>query len=81
MPYPEAAIAAILNGHGLFPLGFSWGGYESLILPVDPRAQCGATTWTAPGPVLHVHAGLEDPHDLIADLARGFAPFNAAARN
>jgi cystathionine beta-lyase len=56
-----------------FGMGYRWGGYESLILPVDPRAVRTATSWDAPGPVLRIHAGLEDPADLIADLEAGFA--------
>jgi cystathionine beta-lyase len=78
-PFSKAAVAAMVDGMELFPMGFSWGGYESLILPVHPEASRSATRWNAPGPVLRIHAGLEDPEDLIADLARGFERLNAAA--
>jgi cystathionine beta-lyase len=72
-PCPAPALDAMLDGMKLFGMGYSWGGYESLILPVDPRAVRTATSWDAPGPVLRIHAGLEDPADLIADLEAGFA--------
>jgi len=78
-PFPEAAVAAMLDGMKLFAMGASWGGYESLILPTDPARYRTATRWQAPGPSLRIHAGLEDPGDLIADLEAGFARLNAAA--
>lgn len=80
-PYPKSAVAAMVDGMTLFPLGFSWGGYESLILPAYPQTTRSATRWSEPGPLLRLHAGLEDPQDLIADLARGFDRLNAAAQN
>ena len=69
--YPRAALAAMLDGLALYGMGASWGGYESLILPVDPRPIRTATVWNEPGQVLRVHAGLEDIDDLIADLGAG----------
>jgi cysteine-S-conjugate beta-lyase len=71
-PVERPALAAFLDGLKLFGIGASWGGYESLILPSDPRALRKATTWTMPGQLLRIHAGLEDPADLIADLEAGF---------
>ncbi len=53
-------------------MGASWGGYESLILPGNPAAIRSATSWTEPGTLLRIHAGLENIEDLIADLAAGF---------
>jgi cystathionine beta-lyase len=79
--FPKSAVAAMVDGMTLFGMGFSWGGYESLILPVRPESVRSATRWTAPGPTLRVHAGLEDPEDLIADLAAGFDRLTAAARS
>lgn len=76
-PAPAAAVAAMLDGLELFGMGFSWGGYESLILPVKPART--ATRWTAAGPLLRIHAGLEDAADLIDDLERGFARLAAAS--
>ncbi|QEX22462.1 cystathionine beta-lyase [Hypericibacter adhaerens] len=76
-PCAPAALESMLDGMELFGMGYSWGGYESLILPVDPKAIRSATRWETAGPTLRLHAGLEDPKDLIADLDRGFARLNA----
>jgi cystathionine beta-lyase len=78
-PVAKTALAAMLDGLKLFGMGFSWGGYESLILPVRPETTRSATTWSETGPTLRIHAGLEDPTDLVADLERGFERLNAAA--
>lgn len=71
-PVPEKAIAAMLNGLALFGMGYSWGGYESLIVPFDPARYRTATQWSAEGPALRLHIGLDDLADLIADLEAGF---------
>jgi cystathionine beta-lyase len=72
-PCSAAAVAAMIDGMRLFGLGVSWGGYESLILPVRPELSRTASPWAAAGPVLRLHAGLEAVADLIADLEAGFA--------
>ena len=77
-PAGRAAVAAMLDGLELFGMGYSWGGYESLIVPTDPAKHRTATTWVAEGPCLRIHVGLEDPDDLIADLEAGFARLTAA---
>ena len=69
-PAPEQALAAMLDDLSLFGMGFSWGGFESLVVPFKPVRT--ATTWTAPGPCLRFHIGLESPDDLIDDLKQGF---------
>jgi cystathionine beta-lyase len=71
-PCSKEALAAFLDHLELFAMGFSWGGFESLILPVDPTPYRTAVPWTAEGPLVRIHAGLEDPDDLLADLAAGF---------
>lgn len=71
-PVPRPALAAMLDGLSLFGMGYSWGGYESLIIPFDPKSCRTATPWTAEGPALRLHIGLDDPRDLIADLESGF---------
>ncbi len=63
----------MLDGLELFGMGYSWGGFESLILPFNPSAYRTATTWQAEGPALRLHVGLEDVEDLQADLDAGFA--------
>ncbi len=73
----DAARAALIDGLELFGIGFSWGGYESLALPVDPAGIRSATRWQAEGPVIRFHIGIEDPVDLIADLAAGLARFES----
>ncbi len=72
-PVSDKAVAAMLDGLELFGMGYSWGGFESLILPFDPSAYRTATTWHAEGPALRLHVGLEDVEDLKADLDAGFA--------
>ena len=67
----DEAVAAMLNDMELFGMGYSWGGYESLIIPADPTKNRTATTWAPEGPLIRIHAGLEDPEDLIADLEAG----------
>jgi cystathionine beta-lyase len=73
----KPAIDAMLDGMELFGMGSSWGGFESLIVPVHLEGLRTAAPWDA-GPVLRIHAGLEDIDDLIADLDRGFARLKAA---
>ena len=69
----EAAVARMVNGLDLFRIGSSWGGFESLVaynrMPV-PR---DVIPWTETPFLLRVHIGLEDPDDLVADLAAGLA--------
>jgi cysteine-S-conjugate beta-lyase len=71
-PVAKARVDAMLDGFGLFRMGWSWGGFESLVIPAHPERSRTATRWEAPGPYLRLHVGLEDPQDLIADLGRGF---------
>lgn len=78
-PCPEAAVAAFLNELKLFGMGFSWGGFESLVIPVNPRGYRTATTWDAAGPTVRFHIGLEDTSDLKADLDAGFARLTKVA--
>ncbi len=65
-------LAAFLDGLAYFPMGESWGGYESLAMPNNPAKFRTATPWKAEGPCIRLHVGLEDPADLIADLDAGF---------
>jgi cystathionine beta-lyase len=67
------AVAAMLDGMELFGIGVSWGGYESLMIPNVMANVRTATEWSAAGPSLRLHIGLEDPDDLIEDLEKGFA--------
>lgn len=78
-PMPAAVYAALIDGMELFSIGASWGGFESLIMPVHPEKVRSATPWTHEGPVLRFHAGLEDPADLLAGVEAGFRAMRAAA--
>jgi cystathionine beta-lyase len=77
-PKPQAAVDALLDAVELFGMGYSWGGFESLVIPFDCASYRTATTWAPGGPSLRLHIGLENIEDLKADLERGFAAFNAA---
>jgi len=76
-PVEATRIAKMLDGMRLFGLGWSWGGFESLMIPTWPERVRTATTWNPGGPALRVHIGLEDPQDLIDDLDAGFARLRA----
>jgi cystathionine beta-lyase len=78
-PASEAAVAAFLDGLELFGIGYSWGGYESLVLPFDCTAVRTATRFDAGGPTIRFSVGLEDIEDLKDDLDRGFARLRATA--
>lgn len=74
----EAATTALMEGMKHFKMGFSWGGYESLILSYyGINKYRTASGWTAKGPLVRLHVGLEDVDDLIADLEQAFERFNA----
>jgi cystathionine beta-lyase len=78
-PASEEAVAAMLDGLELFGLGYSWGGYESLVIPFDCAPYRTATKWAPGGPALRLQVGLEDIEDLKADLDAGFARLRACA--
>ncbi|MCC7260825.1 MAG: cystathionine beta-lyase [Alphaproteobacteria bacterium] len=76
-PYTRPQLAAMLDGMKLLKMGYSWGGYESLMIPIDPTAIRTATPWTHKGATLRLHIGLEDVGDLISDLEEGFSRANS----
>jgi len=77
-PVPEKAVHAFMDALALFGMGYSWGGFESLIIAFDCTEYRTATPWAPGGPTLRIHIGLEDPGDLIADLEHGFEAMKAA---
>jgi cystathionine beta-lyase len=79
-PTAEKSVLAFMNELVLFGMGFSWGGFESLVILFDCNEYRTATKWAPGGPTLRFHIGLEDPDDLIADLEGGFAAMNAAMK-
>ena len=76
-PAPKPAVNTMLDSLKHFGLGFSWGGYESLCVPSDIHRT--AAPFKAEGPVIRIHAGLEDPQDLIVDLTAGFDRLRAGS--
>lgn len=71
-------LSAMMDHMELHGMGSSWGGYESLLIPSWPEQSRTATTWEVAGQCMRIHVGLEDPDDLIADLAAGFERMNKA---
>lgn len=69
-------IAHMVDNYGYFKIGASWGGYESLVIPANPKPIRKAVPWTEEGYLLRYHVGLEDTDDLIADLKEGFDRLN-----
>ena len=69
-PVDLEAFRSFIDGLQLYGLGASWGGYESLIMPFEPHRS--VMKWPYEGLCFRIHAGLEHPDDLIADLSAGF---------
>ena len=78
-PVSEQAVDAFLDALNLFGMGYSWGGYESLVIPFDCKSYRTATTWAPGGPALRFQIGLEDVADLQDDLDQAFAIMRAKA--
>jgi cystathionine beta-lyase len=74
----EAAAHALMSALELFGLGFSWGGFESLVTHETGQLPGRRSPPTLAGQLLRLHIGLEDPRDLIADLEGGLAAWRAA---
>ena len=74
----DAARCALIDTLDLFGIGYSWGGFESLAVPIDPQRHRTATVPDFAGPLVRLQIGLEDADDLIADLERGLAAWRAA---
>jgi cysteine-S-conjugate beta-lyase len=72
-PCSDRALAAMLDGLSLFGMGYSWGGFESLVIPFNCATYRTATKWEPGGHALRFHIGLEDLDDLKRDLDSGFA--------
>ncbi len=71
------AMAALCEGRRHFGIGYSWAGYESLIMPASIANLRSVAQWNG-GPLVRIHCGLEDPADLIADLGEGLDALRAA---
>jgi cysteine-S-conjugate beta-lyase len=71
-PLSEEALSAFFDHLELFKLGYSWGGFESLIMLYQPHEIALASRMRLEGPLVRIHAGLEDVDDLRADLHAAF---------
>jgi cystathionine beta-lyase len=69
------AVEAFVDSLSLFGLGFSWGGFESLVIHCDPQLSRRTIPVDLGGPLVRLHVGLESPVDLMADLRRGLDAF------
>jgi cystathionine beta-lyase len=73
----KAARDRLVDGLELFGIGYSWGGFESLVIPADVDKLRTVAKREYGGPLIRLHIGLEDPDDLIADLSRVLAEYPA----
>ena len=73
----EAARDRLVESLELFGIGYSWGGFESLAVPAEPDPIRTASKRDYGSPLVRLHIGLEDPDDLIADLAQALAQYPA----
>lgn len=73
------SMAAMVDNMKLFGMGYSWGGFESLIMPSNIEKSRSATKWPYSGPAIRLHIGLENPEDLIKDLEAGLERYIKAA--
>ena len=73
----DAARDRMIESLELFGIGYSWGGFESLAVPAEPDPIRTASKRDYGGPLVRLHIGLEDPDDLIADLAQALAQYPA----
>lgn len=71
-PVAHNALSAMMDNMELFGMGYSWGGYESLLIPIAPKTIRTATKWPYQGQTFRIHIGLENLNDLIHDLELGF---------
>lgn len=69
--YSKASVDHMLDNMAIFAMGYSWGGFESLIIPFNCAEYRTVTTWQPGGRALRLQIGLEDMDDLKADLAAG----------
>ena len=71
--FNKQGLAEMLEKMSIFAMGFSWGGFESLIIPFDCTEYRTATMWNPGGLTVRLQIGLEDTEDLKEDLDKGFA--------
>jgi len=72
-----AQVARFVEGLECFAIGYSWGGYESLVVPANLRGARSVRPWEG-GPLIRLQIGLEDSGDLLADLDRALESMKLA---
>ena len=77
--FEDELISRMIDGMELFGIGFSWGAFESLMIPTYPSEIRSIGDWNPDQKYIRIHAGQEDPDDLIADLENGFERLNGKA--
>lgn len=77
--WTDQAEARMLDGMSIFGMGYSWGGYESLMIPGHPGQYRSAVPWPETKRIYRVHIGLEGVEDLRRDLAEGLDRLKANA--
>ena len=80
-PVNTENLGVMLDHMQLFGMGYSWGGFESLMIPMKPESVRSVSGNAVDGTLLRIHAGLEDPNDLISDLDSGFERLRLAGTN
>ena len=72
----KSSVFKFVNSLKLFGIGYSWGGFESLVLYQNLRNNTKYTKtrnylrFAKDEHIVRFHIGLEDPRDLIADLKK-----------
>ncbi|THF25789.1 cystathionine beta-lyase [Pseudomonas atacamensis] len=79
--FEKPALEAMLDNMSLFSMGYSWGGFESLIIPFDCSEYRTVTTWAPGGLALRIQIGLEDMDELKIDLRLGLDRLNRWAHS
>ena len=74
--FNKTHVSSMIDHMKLFKIGYSWGGFESLILPYDTHPPRSVQPWVF-GQLIRIHAGLESVEDMINDLEAGFIRLNA----
>ncbi|MGB3430574.1 cystathionine beta-lyase [Achromobacter sp.] len=75
--FGEADAERMIDNLRLFGIGASWGGFESLVIPVRLSAARSLPDSTPRGTMLRLHVGLEDIDDLIADLEQALSTLSS----